>query len=1465
MNEAADYRSSHLRTIATRTGILSGGRAGIALVLGVLGVLLLSGFAGGFGPGSGASASPAAPLAVAAVHSAPAAPRAPDRPVVPATGGLTGTFFTNSSNIARQSSANDLCNPASFPNCLDQAQNPSIMTLANGSLGVAFSIVTAYSASTCSFAPGNVTSQVGWATSSDNGSTWGAISYLANDTCPYIQALEPSFAVGGAGVVYGTFVEANATRAQVNQAYGAPLIGYTSRPADALAFTKSTDNGSTFSTVRTLVAGGNISRPALAAFGSTVYIVYENISNGTTLTTYTGTGNSIALYLLYSADGGATWNGPYVVPGQNASEGYSAMSPSIAVSPGGEVAVAYATNRTCIAFCTTFGSAWGDDIVVSTSMTNGTAWSGPYTIARSLGESNEYLATLYLYALFQFAPQTSVAWGSATDLYVAYAGSLNVSSTSGYPQYYDYSETSVFAAVSTTAGTTWATTELSPPLPKGLEYPYGQDYYNPAVAAHNGVPYVTYTYTNESYACGIAVNPYGNYAGSQWLTNYTAGAWNAPTLVMLLPQAYGFWNFAGFTAGITFDTAGRVVPAFSVDAGYVYTGSFTANTFIEVATVYTGPVTSVTVEMTGLTNGTSWNIEIDGEEFVSTTTNLTVTNVPSGPTVYLAWNGPYVFPGYREVLMPLFSRPLTTSFSGPTSFYANFTQFDGITFAPEPLDLSYLYLSVVDYSSSAGYLFNYYYYWETYFGYGGVPYPYQGGCPFPWYVPAGANLRLIPTYNFANGVYGYYTSEGLTAGYWNGTGLGSYTGAGTTANLTVSSPWNETVWFLSYGTYTESFQAPGLPASSTYSFNLDSTGYSGAGGSVVQVGNVSTGPHWLTSIQATSSTSGWQYFGRSDAGNPVLVPLHPVVNLSFAYVEVGASEGTISFHATGLTAGTIWQFAFNGTIYSSSTPWINVTAHPGDYPVGGYPVLAQNGSAGYVPLNLASSMNVTTGQSYAVNFTNAYRVQVVVGAGGTIAPTNTSYWLAPGAQKTITATVLPGYEFIGWSGTGAGAYTGTNLTATVTANGPVVETANFYPLAPDRFSLTFNQSGVPLGTWWTVYLNGVGYSSDQANLTVTGLYSCTFSGSLGRYALAVPYAYDNSTAGLRYVPAAFPAQACGGSAPVSLTYSAQVLVTLGATAGGSASVQSGAAQSSSALWIGANLTATLQATALSGYRFLGWNGTGAGSYTGTAATTTVQPYGPVSEIAVFAALVPPGPPPSYTVTFTLATPLSGGTTWGLTLGSASYSSTGATLNVSGLTAGSYDLTVRTAISADGLTEYQPVAAPPTVAVTRNMTVPLSFSTSYWVTVTAVGPGIVSPHSGWYSARSVLTLNATAGATGLFVAWAGAGAGAYNGTAAQTTLTVVGPVEETATFVPTPAPPATAATSVWESPATIALFALLGIVIGVVVGIVLVRLRRGGSGPGPGAATGPEAEPEVPADAPGPEEAPGEPPMEGGTP
>jgi PKD repeat protein len=61
--------------------------------------------------------------------------------------------------------------------------------------------------------------------------------------------------------------------------------------------------------------------------------------------------------------------------------------------------------------------------------------------------------------------------------------------------------------------------------------------------------------------------------------------------------------------------------------------------------------------------------------------------------------------------------------------------------------------------------------------------------------------------------------------------------------------------------------------------------------------------------------------------------------------------------------------------------------------------------------------------------------------GGTVSPN--SGWYDAGKQITISASPNTGYEFIEWSGSGSGSYSGSSQTVTIIMNGPITESANF--------------------------------------------------------------------------------------------------------------------------------------------------------------------------------------------------------------------------------------------------------------------------------------------------------------------------------------------------------------------------------------------------------------------------------------
>src|SRR5207248_1311159 len=78
----------------------------------------------------------------------------------------------------------------------------------------------------------------------------------------------------------------------------------------------------------------------------------------------------------------------------------------------------------------------------------------------------------------------------------------------------------------------------------------------------------------------------------------------------------------------------------------------------------------------------------------------------------------------------------------------------------------------------------------------------------------------------------------------------------------------------------------------------------------------------------------------------------------------------------------------------------------------------------------------TTNKTYTATFTTQYYLTMAHGTGGTVIPA--SGWKNSGATVSITATPTNNnqvsYSFSGWTGSGAGSYSGTNNPASITMN-----------------------------------------------------------------------------------------------------------------------------------------------------------------------------------------------------------------------------------------------------------------------------------------------------------------------------------------------------------------------------------------------------------------------------------------------
>ena len=698
--------------------------------------------------------------------------------------------------------------------------------------------------------------------------------------------------------------------------------------------------------------------------------------------------------------------------------------------------------------------------------------------------------------------------------------------------------------------------------------------------------------------------------------------------------------------------------------------------------------------------------------------------------------------------------------------------------------------------------------------YGGIGTPYPA---FPWYLPAGTVVDFDGT----------TVDTWLPISYYNGTGNGSSTVVGNTTSITMNGPINETLWGGAIGAYPLTFVPSGLNATEPYQFTFDGTVYRANGTTNVTIPDVLTGAYTLSGVEANSSTAGWEYFGAASSGSPVVVPAETevVLNFSAAYVDLGAGLGTVSFHATGLTAGDLWRMTFNGTSFASTTPWINVTTRPGTYGVSASPIAASaNDTTSYAPTGFGPTVSVTTRGSYPVAFAPAFRVQALAGQGGTITGGGTR-WLAPGAVANFTASPRTNYRFLGWAGSGAGRSTGPLANASITVGGAITEAATFQALPLARFNLTFVALGLPSGSWWTVDLNGTGYSTNQTNLVVRDLDPCS-AGSLGRYPVTVPYVYPNGTSGTRFVPTPPASPVCTtGVTNVSVDFAAEYLVTPVSTSGGEATVD--------VTGIHPRRPPGYRATPRSSSRRPRRRATSpslAGSAPGRA-TTPVRARtsrssrpGPVTETAFFQPVVIP-PPTTYSVSFHSPTAFVPGTAWTVTVDRSNYTSTTNWINVTGLLSGTHTVGVRTALAPDERTEYTPTAPATSFPLPGTSSLTVTFSVAYWVSVSATAGGtLVGATDGFIATGHQVSLNASPLPGDTFAGWAGTGNGSYTGAQAAQTIFVGGPINEFGTFSPVPATSTSLGTSAIDSPVVLAGLAVAGLVVGLAAGVIAFRRR-----------------------------------------
>ena len=238
--------------------------------------------------------------------------------------------------------------------------------------------------------------------------------------------------------------------------------------------------------------------------------------------------------------------------------------------------------------------------------------------------------------------------------------------------------------------------------------------------------------------------------------------------------------------------------------------------------------------------------------------------------------------------------------------------------------------------------------------------------------------------------------------------------------------------------------------------------------------------------------------------------------------------------------------------------------------------------------------------TYIATFTTQYYLTMGRTTGGTVSPS--SGWRNSEATVSITGTPTNNnqvsYSFSGWTGSGAGSYSGTNNPASITMNGPITETASFTQ-NPVQVTVQTN----PAGRSFTV--DSTPYTTAQ-----------TFSWQPGSSHTIATTSPQNGATGARYVWTSWTG---GGAishtvAPITnktytATFRTQYYLTMSHNTGGTVTPASG--------WKNSGAAVSIRATPATGYSFSNWTGTGTGSFSGTTNAASITMGGPITETATF--------------------------------------------------------------------------------------------------------------------------------------------------------------------------------------------------------------------------------------------------------
>lgn len=293
---------------------------------------------------------------------------------------------------------------------------------------------------------------------------------------------------------------------------------------------------------------------------------------------------------------------------------------------------------------------------------------------------------------------------------------------------------------------------------------------------------------------------------------------------------------------------------------------------------------------------------------------------------------------------------------------------------------------------------------------------------------------------------------------------------------------------------------------------------------------LAAGTNWCVTLNSTKScsTSNWVYFTEANGHYSYSVgnvsgysvsPLTGTVNVASAAVNVAVTytplviqKFSVAFNETGLPAGTNWSVTLGSTLRSSSTAKIAFSEPNGTYKfkltqIPGYTVSPFNGTitVNGALVNQSEKFTVRPASKYPVNFTenglpSGTSWSVNLSKKGTTNGTNTSSSTSSISFSEVNGTYA--YKV----GAVAGYYS-TPSSGNVTVNGSAAPVPiTFTKKGTVTYNVTFNETGLPSGTTWSVTLNGSTLKSAASSITFaekSGAYNFSVP-SVGSYSSNLP-------------------------------------------------------------------------------------------------------------------------------------------------------------------------------------------------------------------------------------------------------------------------------------------------------------------------------------------------------------------------